>query len=120
MPSADAELASAYARFMATDSKKAARELIDGINDRLLANERFEKIATLVTGKKATGAVPEQIDNTCHYAAHKAYVAQCGTWNSQDMFHSKTLGKLCAATSGDVRPIAAAFKETRVGATVAA
>ena len=48
---------------------------VDRINDRLLANERFEKIATLVTGKKATGAVPEQIDNTCHYAAHKAYIA---------------------------------------------
>jgi legumain len=109
LPSADAELASAYARFMATDSKKAARELIAGINDRLLANERFEKIALRVTGKKATGVVPEQIDNACHYKAHKAYIAKCGEWTTGALKHSATLAEMCAATRGDAAPVISAI-----------
>lgn len=121
LPSADAELASAYHRFMRTGCPLAAAELTEFVRVRTAGTKRFEAISKAVAGKAPEElATPEKYDMECHYAAHKAYVAQCGSWNSQDMFHSKTLGKLCAATSGDVRPIAAAFKENCVGATIAA
>ena len=116
LPSADAELASAYARFMATDCPKAGAELIKGINERVEANQRFEKIATSVTGHKLTAAM-RAVEGAgaahmeCHFTAHKAYVAKCGEWTTGAPKHSADLAALCAATEGDSRSIVAAINE---------
>lgn len=45
----------------------------------------------------------------CHYESHKAYVAACGGWKSEELKHSATLAKLCDATHGDAAPIKAAI-----------
>ena len=111
-----AELASAYARFMATDCPKAGAELIKGINERVEANQRFEKIATSVTGHKLTAAM-RAVEGAgaahmeCHFTAHKAYVAKCGEWTTGALKHSADLAALCAATEGDSRSIVAAINE---------
>ena len=112
LPSTDAELASAYSRFMATDSEVAARELIAGVQDRLKAKKTFEHVALAVTGRLATGQRPERFHMACHYAAHKAYVAKCGEWTPGALRHSATLAELCAATNGDERSIVAAISES--------
>lgn len=111
LPSADAELASAYARFMATGSATAAAELTKGMRDRLDAKARFERIATAVTGGKLSGVVPATVDMKCHYAAHKAYIAKCGEWTTMALKHSADLAQMCATTEGDSRPIVAAINE---------
>jgi len=111
LPSADAELASAYARFMASESPTAGAELIRGVQERLAAAERFDKIAKAVTGVAATGERPEVVDMECHFTAHKAYVARCGEWTVGALKHSATLAELCAKTGGDTRAIVAAITE---------
>jgi legumain len=111
LPSADAELASAYARFMATDSPRAAEELMKGMRDRLTANERFDKIAKAVTGAKLTGARPERVPMDCHYEAHTAYIAHCGEWTVGALKHSADLAHMCGIMSGDSRSIVAAIRE---------
>jgi len=110
--SEDAELASAYARFAASDSPIAAAELMTGVRERLEANERFAKIARAVTGKALTHKAPEKVNLACHFTAHKAYVASCGEWTTGSLKHSADLAELCAATTNDARPIVAAIKET--------
>ena len=113
LPSADAELASAYARFTKTGSAAAGEELIRGVRERMEAARRFERIATAVTGAPLTGARhPEHADVECHYTAHKAYIKACGEWTSGALKHSADLAALCAATRGDARAIVAAIQET--------
>jgi legumain len=111
LPSADAELASAYARFMNTGSPKAAAELTKGMQERMAAKATFEQIATAVTGAKLTARLPEAVDDECHYVAHKAYVAKCGEWTTGSLKHSADLAIMCAHTKGDARPIVAAIGE---------
>ena len=111
LPSADAELASAYARFMATESPTAAEELSRGMRERLEAKRVFTQIATTVTGHAATGNRPERVHMDCHFAAHKAYVARCGEWTTGSLKHSADLAEMCAHTQGDARPIVAAINE---------
>ena len=113
LPSADAELASAYARFMATGSKTAAAELIAGVNDRLKADERFDKLAHAVMGRTFSRAIPDDLTsyNKCHYAAHKAYIAKCGEFTTGSLKHSATLMEMCVSTHGKEEPIVAAINE---------
>jgi len=113
LPSADAELASAYARFMATGSAASAAELTRGVQDRLTATRRFERMATAVTGGKKllTDALPAKVDDECHFKAHKAYIAKCGEWTTGSLKHSADLAKMCAATKGDAQPIVAAINQ---------
>lgn len=111
LPSADAELASAYARFMATGSKTAAAELIAGVNDRLKADERFDKLAHAVMGRTFSRAIPDDLTsyNKCHYAAHKAYIAKCGEFTTGALKHSATLMEMCVSTHGKPEPIISAI-----------
>jgi len=111
LASPNAELASAYSRFMENDSEKAGLELIQGIQDRITAKKVFEKIAVAVTGRAATGRRPERVDMKCHYAAHVAYKTKCGEWTNGALRHSATLAEMCAATNGDPRSIVAAITE---------
>jgi len=107
----DAELVSAYERFLATDSEYAADELIWHIKARAAASARFKKIAAAVAPSVdlAASATPDVIDLKCHYAAHKAYVASCGEWTTGALKHSASLAKLCMHTKGDAEPIRAAI-----------
>jgi len=111
LPSADAELASAYSRFMIDDSESAGLELMHGIQDRISAKKRFHKMALAVTGRAATGVRPERVHMACHYKAHKAYINKCGEWTVGALRHSATLAELCAHTHGDERAIVAAIAE---------
>ena len=111
LPSADAEIASAYARFMASGSVGAAAELISGVQERLLASSRFGRIARAVTGGAVRGVPPEKVPLQCHYEAHRAYVARCGEWTTGALRHSADLAELCVSTRGDSRPIVAAIGE---------
>jgi len=112
LPSADAELASAYARFTNAHSKAAGLELVASIQDRLASQERFEKIALSVTGRKPSDVHGDNTHLECHYQAHKAYVSSCGGWTTQALKHSATLAQLCDHTKGDERAIVAAIRET--------
>ena len=112
LPSADAEIASAYARFVDTDSKVAGLELIASIQDRIATKERFEKISVAVTGKAPSGKHTDNAHLDCHYAAYKAHIAHCGEWSVQALKHSADLAEMCAHTQGDARPIVAAIQET--------
>ena len=69
------------------------------------------KIATAVTGKLATGIIPDNVHMDCHFAAHKAYISKCAEWTTGSLKHSGTLAELCGATGGDSRAIVAAITE---------
>jgi len=100
MDARDAEVASAYQRFMTTGSAAAADELTGYIKDRKVANARFQAIvAAAGVNGILEQATPDQIDFECHFAAHSAYVSSCGDWSTGALKHSATLAKLCAATS---------------------
>jgi legumain len=109
LPSPNAELASAYSRFMDLDSEEAGRELIQGIQERLDGNRRFHKISMAVTGQLANPKAPQEVDVECHYAVYKHYLDACGSFTSGSMKHSGTLANLCAHTGGDTAPIKAAI-----------
>jgi len=109
--SRDAEVESAYRRFMATGSEAAADELAGYVRDRATATRRFAAITSaLGVGELSTLAMPEPIDYDCHYAAHKEYVSSCGEWATGAYKHSATLAKLCAFTQGDAAPIRTAIQ----------
>jgi legumain len=111
MKSPDAEIASAYTRFM-EGSEAAGLELVAGVQARIAAKKTFQKItATVMAGSNAILAQPARVDMQCHKTAYLAYKAQCGDFTSQTMPFSATLAALCAHTSGDARPIAAAITE---------
>lgn len=112
LPSADAELASAYARFVTTDSKAAGLELIASIQDRIACRERFEKISDAVMSRAPSGVHVENAYLDCHFLAYKAHIAHCGEWSTQALKHSADLSEMCAHTQGDARSIVAAIQET--------
>lgn len=100
MDARDAEVASAYQRYMATGSAAAADELTGYVQDRKIADARFQAIvAAAGVNGILEQATPDQIDFECHYAAHSMYVSSCGDWSTGALKHSATLAKLCAATS---------------------
>jgi len=111
LPSADAEMASAYARFMATTDPTAAQELMQGIKDRMQAKARFEKMSLAVMGRRSNGLVPDRVDNKCHYAAHKAYIRKCGEWTVGALKYSANLAEMCEHSQGDARTVVAAINE---------
>jgi len=106
----DAEIASAYSRFMATSSAASADELTTYIQQRKAAEARFSAIVTAVgVDGVFEQPTPDQVDFDCHYKAHSAYVRSCGEWTTGALKHSATLAKLCAATSGNAASITAAI-----------
>jgi len=100
MDARDAEVASAYHRFMTTGSAAAADELTGYVQDRKVADARFHAI---VAAAGVNGILeqptPDQVDFDCHYEAHTAYASSCGDWSTGALKHSATLAKLCAATN---------------------
>eukprot|EP00908_Phaeocystis_cordata_P017978 Transcript_29354.p1 GENE.Transcript_29354~~Transcript_29354.p1 ORF type:complete len:480 (+),score=243.02 Transcript_29354:190-1629(+) len=113
LPSADATLASAFHRFLASGDDAVADELVAGVRNRQAAKRRFEAIATKVAGLSAT-ALPEldgPLDVECHYQAHTSYIRQCGEWDAEAMAYSSTLAKLCKHTSGVADAIVSAIGE---------
>ena len=113
LKSADAEIASAFSRFMHLDfDDEAAEELLAGIKDRREAKTRFAKVVKSVQGaKELKGLDGVKVDVDCHYQAHKAYVKSCGEWTTGALKHSATLAELCHTTGGDAKPIMAALAE---------
>merc|ERR1712032_737332 len=109
IPSTDAELASAYARFMATGSDVAAGELIQGVQDRQQAKRRFSSITAKVAGELELPPHNLPLHLDCHFAAHKAYLSSCGEWDSGALPYSATLAQLCAHAQGEPSSIIAAI-----------
>ncbi len=97
LKSADAEIASAFSRFMHLDfDDEAAEELLAGIKDRREAKTRFAKVVKSVQGaKELKGLDGVKVDVDCHYQAHKAYVKSCGEWTTGALKHSATLAEAC-------------------------
>ena len=110
LPSEDATLASAFYRYLRTGDDAAASELMAGVAERQAAKKRFGAISRAVAGV-GIGELPPHAghDYTCHYAAHKAYVARCGEWQPGTTAYSAVLAQLCKHTAGDAAPITAAI-----------
>ena len=53
----------------------------------------------------------KQLDQECHYAAHKTYMHACGGWTTGALQHSATLARLCEFTRGNPTPIKAAIRD---------
>jgi len=109
LPSRDAEIASAYMRFMATGEDTAAEDLIRGVQERQRAKRRFSAITSAVAAGVSLPEHDLKLHLDCHFAAHKEYVAKCGGWDSGALPYSATLAQLCAHTGGQPSTIVAAI-----------
>jgi len=110
MASFEATLESAYRRALKGD-ENAVQELSEILQARMDAKRRFDRLSHAIAGV-AADALPSHEGHSvaCHYATHKAYIANCGEYHPETIFYSATLASLCKHTKGDAMRVVNAVK----------
>eukprot|EP01060_Flectonema_neradi_P014300 TRINITY_DN20_c0_g1_i6.p1 TRINITY_DN20_c0_g1~~TRINITY_DN20_c0_g1_i6.p1 ORF type:complete len:413 (+),score=132.64 TRINITY_DN20_c0_g1_i6:59-1297(+) len=108
--SRDISLVTLYNRYLNGGGSVAAAALIEEIEQREMADKRFESIQKEVIGNDRREAATTHRE--CYKPAHQAVVAACGPYTDYSLKHSKTIAYLCDVTGGDYATIELAAKKT--------